>query len=627
MKPPSDIDLIASACAVSLPGLFQERVKRTPAQCAYRQFDHTRNRWLDYSWLQVAAKVDAFRGVLQNTGLQPGDRVAINLPNSVDWVAVDIAAMAERLVTVPLYVHDSPKNIVHIVTDSGARLCVVDTLERWSALAPWLATVADPVQILVVAKPAETMTSDSGPAAPTFIDDHLAICRSAGTAIPAAPDSLATIIYTSGTTGCPKGVMLSHAAILWNAEAVATSMPPFQSDIFLSILPLAHAFERTMGYYLPMMAGSTVAYARSAELFAADLKAVRPTVLIAVPRLYERMLEAIRAKLPRFGWIRKLFDLTARVGWQDFQAKRGRMPPPGLCSKLFRPVLIACVARPVMRAFGGRLRVAVSGGARLPDDVASFLIGLGMPLLEGYGLTEAAPVVTVTTFADNLPGSVGRPLPGLELCLGPDQDLRIRSPGVMLGYWQNPAATASIVDKEGWLHTADRARFENGYIFIEGRLSDTVILSTGEKVNPAIVEDLIRGDRLFAQICVVGTDRPCLVALVVLAVKPWAAFARSKNLHPLSLQDPTVTTLILDRINSLLSDLPEFLAVRGAHLTIDPWTIENNLLTPTLKIRRKALESRFEQEISDLYARIAERRADGQMTGTGERAVSQQRVE
>lgn len=600
-EPLPNFDIIGAARARTLPGLFRERVRRTPASVAYRQFDTDMGRWIDHDWSEMSRRAASFREGLRRTGMHAGDRVAFILPNSVDWVALDIAAMSIGLVSVPLYMHDSARNIADIIADSGARLCVIDSPQRWAALAPFLPDLPRLEHVWIRGEVESSLPVSGG--GPLVVPLASALSGPVRDVEDAAcePGGLATVIYTSGTTGRPKGVMLSHAAILWNAEAITKFIPPLTTDVFLSILPLAHAFERTIGYYLPMMAGSAVAYARSPGAVREDLLAIRPTVLIAVPRVYERMHTAILAGARRNPLKRALIVLTARIGWEAFQARHNRGPPCRLASLLAWPTLKRLVARRVMAAFGGRLRVAVSGGATLPDSAARFLIGLGLPLVEGYGLTEAAPVVTVTTLEESQPGCAGWPLPGLDIRIGADNELLVRSPAVMLGYWRNPEATSRVLDGEGWLRTGDIAQLQDGRVYIEGRLTETIVLSTGEKINPSVVEDRILRDGLFEQICVVGSGRPCLTALIVLNKSRWQLFAESLNADPRAVSTGEAAQAVLRRLNGLLADMPRHGIVRAAHLTLEPWTINEGLMTPTLKIKRKAIEHRFQREIAALY--------------------------
>ncbi len=309
----------------------------------------------------------------------------------------------------------------------------------------------------------------------------------------ASRDELATIIYTSGTTGKPKGVMLSHHNILYNAYA---SLMTFDEgldsrDIFLSFLPLSHTFERTAGYYMAMMAGAAVGYARSIPLLADDLKIIRPTVLASVPRIYERIYNAIHAKLEEGPPLRhKLFTLTVEVGWDRFEHQQGRGAwTPKL---LLWPLLKHLVADKVMDRLGGRMRLSVSGGAALPPKVSRLFIALGLPLVQGYGMTETSPVVCVNHVEDNRPSTVGPPLEGIQVRIGEQNALLVKGPCNMLGYWNNPEATAAMIDQDGWLNTGDTASIgTSGHVTITGRLKEIIVMSNGEKMPPADMEEAI----------------------------------------------------------------------------------------------------------------------------------------
>lgn len=604
---PEHTDLIQAEAARTLPGLFFERVRRSPEAIGF--CEHRDGRWVQRSWAAMAQEVGRVRAALDRAGLRPGERVAVLLPNGMDWVAFDIGAMANGLITVPLYGHDSAGNNAFILRSAGARLCLMDRLDRWETLLPelgddgalsaiWLKEGIDHA----VADGERSLAPFSAVLGEDAVDDSEIRC-SAG--------DVATLIHTSGTTGRPKGVMLTHAAILWNAEAVTKFIPPLTSDVFLSVLPLAHAFERTMGYYLPMMAGAQVAYARAIETLRDDIRLIRPTVLIAAPRLYERIHEAIWRKAAANPLTRWLMALAGSVGWRLHEAERGRAPPPdAVTRRLLWPLLQRFVARRILKAFGGRLRVAVSGGAPLSAEVSHFLLGIGLPLVEGYGLTEAAPVVTATTFEDRLPGSVGRPLHGLEVRLGEEDELLIRSPGIMQGYWGQPRETAAALSPEGWLRTGDIAEIREGRIFITGRLKELIVLSTGKKVAPTAVEAAIERAPLIEQACVVGDRQPCLVAIAVLNPEEWQKLARSLGVAESASDAPAAKQAALERIRQATRALPPFAQVRGVHLVRRPWSIEDGALTPTLKIKRRVIEDRYEREIDALYARLARERHD-----------------
>ncbi|HSL78779.1 MAG TPA: AMP-dependent synthetase/ligase [Pseudolabrys sp.] len=593
------LDLIGCDEAGTLWGLFCERVRRSHHSIAYREYDRTSQTWRAYTWHDIAERTDRMRSALARVGLNAGDRVAVLLANGTDWVCLDLAALSLGLVVVALYPHDSPANNAYIVGNSDARLLLLDTPDRWQSLVAHRSEFPALEQVWI----------REGESPPTG-ETHLTVKCLGGVitdlgrvpSVPINPTSLATLIYTSGTTGRPKGVMLSHRALLWNVEASATIIPPAPDDAFLSILPLAHAFERTVGYYLAMSGGSTVAYARSPQELRDDLLTIHPTVLLGVPRLYERIYASIRSKAEKSALKRLLLLHATALGWRQFEATQHRGPALGFFGRLYWALLRRLVSARAMAAFGGRMRVAVSGGAPLDEEIARFLISLGLPLVEGYGLTEAAPVVTANGPDDNFPGSVGRPLPGIDLRIGERGELLVHSPAAMMGYWKDEAQTAQALDADGWLSTGDIAEIRDGRVFIRGRLKELIVLSTGEKVNPNVVEAELVRDMLFDQVAVVGDGRPFVAALVVLNDAAWKRFAEHHNVDPKLLNTQSVQARVQARIETLLASLPKHARVRAVHLGTEPWTIDSGLLTPTLKVKREALQQRFSHEIDALYA-------------------------
>lgn len=602
------LDLIPCPEALTLPGLFLRRIERTPGDVAYRQYAADKNQWQDYTWAQAGALAARWRAALRREGLPAGERVAVWLPNCLEWVCFDQAAQSLGLVVVPLYLTDNPDNLAFLLADSGARLLLLGSLQQWRALEPR----REQFPILSTVLCLEGDQGQAGPARATFTLKAVAgwLPGEAGpfTVDPDLdPGGLATLVYTSGTTGRPKGVMLSHRNILWNAEAVLQAVPGYREDQFLSFLPLSHTFERTIGYYVPVMAGSCVAFARSLQALPEDLQSIRPTVLVAVPRVFERVHGQVLRQLEKKGRLaRALFRRTVELGWRRFLAAQGRGPAPGWAARLAWAVLRRLVADKVLRRLGGRLRLAVSGGAPLFPKIAHDLIGLGLPLVQGYGLTETAPVLTANRLGDNVPDSAGEALAGVALKLGEDGELLVKSPGVMLGYWNRPEATHAAIDAEDWLHTGDQARLADGHVYILGRIKEILVLSNGEKVPPADLEMAICQDPLFDMAMVVGEGRPCLAALVVLNRAAWEEFAAALALDPdapSSLEASPVKGAVLKRIRERLRGFPGHARPHGVWLTLEPWTVDNGLVTPTLKLKRKEAEQRFAGPISGLYAR------------------------
>jgi long-chain acyl-CoA synthetase len=587
--------------AVTLYGLFIERAKRTPDAVAYRYFDNRKDDWLALTWAQMRDQVARWQAALLRENLAAGDRVALMLRNCPQWVMFEQAAMSLGLVVVPLYTVDRPDNAAYIIDNAQARVLLFETDEQWQEMR----SVREQLGCVQRMVSLDRITAADEPRL-SHADEWLPAEAVLQPERPRNRDELATIIYTSGTTGKPKGVMLSHYNILYNAYA---SLSTFKegldsSDIFLSFLPLSHTFERTAGYYMAVMAGAAVGYARSIPLLADDMKIIRPTVLASVPRIYERIYNAIHAKLEEGPPLRhKLFTLTVDVGWDRFEYQQGRGAwTPKL---LLWPLLKKLVADKVMDRLGGRLRLSVSGGAALPPKVSRLFIALGLPLVQGYGMTETSPVVCVNRVEDNRPSTVGSPLEGIQVRIGEQNALLVKGPCNMLGYWNNPEATAAMIDKDGWLNTGDTASIDqSGHVTITGRLKEIIVMSNGEKVPPADMEEAILRDNLFDQVMVYGEGHSTLLVLAVVNPDKWKEFAKQVGVRadmPESLQDTRVEQRVLQCIAEQIREFPGYAKVRRVLLQTEPWSIENDMMTPTLKLKRAKVVAHFSEQIKQLY--------------------------
>ena len=594
-------DYITATEAGTLPGLFAARVQRSPESVAYQQYESQTESWCDYSWQEMHTLVARWQAALTQENLQPGDRVATLLRNGVDWVCFEQAAQSLGLVIVALYTTDTPKDLSYILADAGVRVLLLEELAQWERVADKQVELPDLQRVWYLQKDEKVSHQEQ---LLRYVKDIIPVEVSGYENKGTDPDALATIIYTSGTTGRPKGVMLSHHNILANAEAVQNHIPAYSEDIFLSFLPLAHGFERTVNYYLPMMAGSRVSYARSIKLLAEDLLAVRPTVFLSAPRLYEKIYAAVQAKVAPHWLKRKLLAATISLGWQQFEAQQQRRQPLNLIQRFQYRILHKLVAEKILARLGGRLRVAVTGAAPMSVKVARFFIGLGFPLVEGYGLTEAGPVVSANSPEKNIPGSVGIPLPGVEVITTEEGELLVRSAGVMQGYWQRQDATQDVIDESGWLHTGDLAEIKDKTIFIRGRCKDILVTSTGEKVPPADMEMTITLDPLFEQAMVVGEGKPFISALLVLNTDAWNKLAAELGLNAEdtgSLQRAETIEAVLHKLAVLLGTFPGYAQIHAVYLSCNSWSIENGLLTPTMKIKRSELEKHFSEEIKEMY--------------------------
>ena len=545
---------------------FFARHLTRPTHAVFRH--HVQGAWRDVTVAEVAALACRWQAAFRRDGFVAGDRIAICARNGVNWVAVDVAALGLGLVVVPLYVDDNAENVAWCVGTADARLLIVENSRLAAALAK-CAGAALPLPPVVVLRPDDGETAAT---LATFLPDATVEL----TVAQLADDTLATICFTSGTAGRPKGVMLSHANIIANVGQCAQTRMARPEDVFLSILPLSHMFERTGGYYLPLSLGAKVAFSRSVAHIADDLATQAPTVIFAVPRIFDRFRARIDTSLANSPAKRRLFDACVARG---FRVATGR---GSALDRLLVPGLRKLIGTPVLARLGGRLRLAVVGGAALDPMLARTFIGLGLGMLQGYGMTEASPVIAVNLDDDNVPESVGPPLPGVEVRLSDGGELLVRGRNVMLGYWKNREATDATLTADGWLHTGDLAEIKDGRIFIRGRAKDILVLSNGEKMPPQDAEFAILHDPVFEQVMLVGEGRPFVVLLAV--------------------TQETDEKVLIKRANDKLRDFPRWTRVRRVVMQKEPWSVDNGLLTPTLKLKRPILMKRLAAQIDAAYA-------------------------
>jgi len=596
-------DFISPDNAKNLHNLFKIRVEHSPESIAYRYYDPSKKEWCEYTWQQALQSIEQWRAGLVHSGISKGDTVAIMLRNCPEWIFLEQACMAQGVISVPLYPNDRADNASYIINESEIKLILIE----------------DHVQLETLAQ-----AQDDFDNTPTVIslaeidnDNSAALkCTPASKWLSAAktvqvtdsyneidPHSLATIVYTSGTTGRPKGVMLSHWNILSNAYSGINSVTVYQQDLFLSFLPLSHTLERTVGYYLPVMTGSTVAFSRSIPQLAEDLLTIKPTILISVPRIYERVYGKIINQVAEKSPIaKKLFKWTEIVGWEVFEHQQGKR---GFSWRLiFWPILNAIVAKKVMAKLGGRLRFSISGGAPLPEPISHLFIAFGLRILQGYGLTETSPVISVNRLENDIPASIGMALPNIDVRITDNGELQSKSESIMLGYWKNKEATREIFTDDGWLKTGDLARQKGDHFFITGRIKEILVLSNGEKLPPVDMEIAICLDPLFEQAIVIGEGKPFLSAIVVLDDDQWIPVAKSFGLDPKdsnSLQNSQLKSFVLNKIADCLSDFPGYAQVRQVTLSLETWTDQNFFLTAAMKVRRKTLLEHFKTDIEQMY--------------------------
>ncbi len=584
----------------SLPDAFRRSCRQrgeAPLFLAKRE-----GRWQAWSWQQVDAESAALARFLAARGVAPGDRVLLLAENRPEWGIADLAIMRAGAITVPAYTTHTSADLAYLLDHSEAVAAICSTRALARRLLPALAE-APAVRTLVVLEPLE----GEPPAHLEAVSWQQALAR--GEKAPAAdfteragPQDLACFIYTSGTGGRPKGVMLTHGNILANVGGAIRLLERvgLGDEVFLSFLPLSHAYEHTAGLWFPIAIGARIHYAESMEALAANFAEVRPTIVTCVPRLFEVMHQRIRRQVERQGGLRaRLFARAVEIGRKRYEGR-----PLGLFDRLADPLLERLVRARVRARFGGRLKALVSGGAPLSYEVGVFFVALGLPLLQGYGQTEAAPVISCNPLGASRIETVGPPLEGVEVVIAEDGEILVRGPNVMKGYFKDEVATARALEG-GWLHTGDVGAFDpDGYLRITDRKKDIIVNSGGDNIAPQKVEATLCFEPEILQAVVYGDRRPYLVALLVPDPDFVAAWARQRGLAP----EPAAVVAhgdfrrtiaaAVERANRRLSAIER---VRRFDLLAEPFTIDNGFMTPTLKIRRQRVFDHYRERFERLY--------------------------
>lgn len=600
----SELDLVRV-----LPELLTHHMEKRPDLPLFTFWLPTEKTWKTINVKETVEQITRWRHALVKEGLTKGDRCAMLLPNGINAILFDQSVLANALVPVPLHAVDTAGSSSYIINDSGAKLLVTGRLNRWEAIRD---TEEHPALRTVVITGEPVQEHQDGDVRVMGLDQWLT--EGNGTELPAGPEpqDLAALVYTSGTTGKPKGVMLTHRAILANVTGVLQNLCPEPEDVWFSFLPLSHTFERTTTYYTAMGFGNRVAFNRNIGLLADDLKVIRPTIMMSVPRIYEKVYDKIQdALVKKPAFVQKLFHTAVDVGYRRFCRENG-LPVQGGFLSLFDPLIAGFLDKKVGAGirgiFGGRPRIFISGGAAFNPEVSRTFLGLGINILQGYGMTETAPIMSVNKVGDNHPQTVGPALVNIEVRVGDNDELQMRGPSLMNGYWNRPADTKAVFTEDGWLRTGDQADiFSDGHIRIKGRIKEIIVTSTGEKVPPADLEQALESDHLVSQAMVVGENRPYIAALVVLNAQEWKKLAAELKLDaddPLSLDTRAARQSVLRRVKAAAAGFPNYAVPRQVRLFLEPWSIENGLMTPTLKLKRGPMRIRFADAIESLYAEV-----------------------
>lgn len=598
-----ELDLLTT-----IPELLTHHLAVRPDDVIYKVYNNAEKAWKDLTVKNVYDEVHDWRHAFAaRPSLVRGDRVAMLMTNCPEAVFFDLAALSNSLVPVPLHAIDTPKSSAFILNDSGAKVLVTNKLLKWKQIRE----AADLPALELVVITDDKDCDDLDAAIPvmtleTFIKEGLT------SKLPAEapkPTDLAALVYTSGTTGNPKGVMLTHRNVLSNIRGVLQQVIPHEKETLLSFLPLSHTFERTTSYYLALGLGFTTAFNRSIATLQDDFRQIRPSVLMSVPRVYEMIYNKLQDGLAKKGKVvQYLFDWAVEVGWRRFCRTNGL--PVESSARAFLDPLVAGfldkkVGKQLRAVFGDNIHLFISGGAALSPNVAKTFLALGVDIIQGYGMTETSPIIAVNRPGHNHPNTVGPALPNLEVRLGEGDELQVRGPSVMQGYWHREDATRDIFEEGGWLKTGDVCSiYPDGNIRITGRIKEIIVTSTGEKVPPADLEAAIETDRLFSQSMVIGDDRPFISAIVVVNPEEWKTVCNELKLDPTdpaALKDPKVKKLALRRIKTATAGFPNYGVPRQVTLVSDAWTIENGMLTPTLKMKRRVIVAQYKDEIEAMY--------------------------
>jgi len=584
----------------SITAMFFDQAKRHAAEAFL--WHKGGGGWVSLSWADTAREVTALAAGLRAIGVMPGDRVALVAENRPEWAIADLAIMTAGAVSVPTYTTNTVRDHLHILENSCARAVIVSTAKLTQTVIA-AALQSSNCRDLVVMEPVRATQSST-------VEIHRwdeLMAAHANAALPeqtATREDLACLVYTSGTGGAPRGVRFHHGMILHNVEgASAILREDFARipDVFLSFLPLSHSYEHTAGLYFPIALGGQIFFAESIEKLAANIEEVRPTVMVVVPRLFEvlrqRMLRAIEKK---GGLAPRLLAAAERI-----ERKRAEDRALSLTDRVLVPLIEQTLRKTARRRFGGRLKGMISGGAPLNPEVGRFFSALGLNVLQGYGQTESGPIMSCNRPSARIKmHTVGPPLKDTEVRIAEDGEILCRGELVMHGYWNNPAETAAAL-KDGWLHTGDIGHIDpDGHIVITDRKKDIIVLDKGDNVSPQRVQGMLTLQPEIVQAMVYGDKRPYLVGLVVPDpewVRDWAKANDHEPEMDTLRAEPTFLRALQAAVDRVNKDLSVIERVRRIVLADEPFTVENEQMTPSLKVRRHVLTKVYGERLEGLY--------------------------
>ncbi len=560
--------------------------------------------YVDISWQSMADNIFLFARSLRALGIKEKDRVAIMSPNCPEWVYADLGTLSCAAISVPVYHTEGIDTLKHIVNDSGSRILFIasqllakDVVEQWGEL-----TGLEKVILLDgrLDHPDILSLEEFKGLAESVPDGVVKQLLDSGSG-----DDLATLVYTSGTTGVPKGVMLTHNNILSNIDACSQLYDIRESDSCLSFLPLSHIFERMAGYYFMLSKGVTIAYAENIDSVPLNLSEIQPQIVISVPRLYEKMFARVMERVLAGPWVRKQIFFTAlKIGQAHVARLVANQPDPALL-KIGLAIASKLVFSKLHERLGGNLRFFISGGAPLVQNVAEFFLAAGIPIYEGYGLTETSPVLSANNADAIRLGTVGKPVSGTKIKIADDGEIIVAGPGVFQGYWQKEDKTAEVLT-DGWFKTGDIGEIDNdGFLKITDRKKDLIVTAGGKNIAPQFLENLFKTDKYLSNVMIYGDRKPFLTALLVPNFDNIEKYARYKKIDFLNhcdlINHPRVLDLIRRRIDRMQASQPSYNRIKRFTLISRDFTADEGEVTPTLKIKRKEVFAHFQQILEGMY--------------------------
>lgn len=576
----------------SIPELFFENAEKYSGKTAllYKK----EGVYFPITYKELAKKVKIFSSALQKLGIEEKDKIAILSENRPEWAISDLAVMSVGCVVVPLHATLSPKAICTVLNHSRAKILIVSNSDFLNKVLLGQKHLKRLEKIIVIEK--LTAVQKESLTGKVFSFNALLSLHENDTDYEKVfldPDEVCSIIYTSGTTGQPKGVCLTHRNFLSNVESVNEVIPVKDADVFLSFLPLSHVLERTAGYYTPLSFGAAIAFAESPKQLAVNLKEVRPTILISVPRIFDKFHDAIWDKVNASSSLKKnIFKWALGQKKNSFAYK----------------IADFLVFKKIRNQLGGRLRLTISGGASLNEKIGRFFAKIGITILEGYGLTESSPVISANREGDFKFGTVGKIIPGVKIKISENKEILVKGPNITQGYFKNPKETKLAFDKEGWFYTGDLGFVDKqGFLTVIGRKKEMIVTSGGKNVWPEPIENLLNDDRFISQSMIIGNKRKFISALIVPDWQEIKIYMKEKNL---SLQEPeklaknqAILNIFQERIDTKINpNLSDFEKIKKFKLLLQEFSQEHDELTPTLKLRRHIVEKHCHKVIESMYS-------------------------